>query len=186
MFQYLSLLDAEEEKEFFQTIYDRYRDEMFYTAYTILQNKHDAEDVVQDSFLPMLSHLDKMRTNSQQKNWNFIVTIVKNKAFNLYNRKKRKQEMEISEDEWMEADFVDEDLEIKVIEKEQVRLVMELLGQMNESYRDILLMRYYHGMKVTEIADIVEKTPDNIRHISRRAKMKLQRMLEEYGYYTGI
>ena len=63
---------------------------------------------------------------------------------------------------------------------------MYFLCQINESYRDILLMRYYHGMKVTEIADIVEKTPDNIRHISRRAKMKLQRMLEEYGYYTGI
>ncbi len=183
MFQYLSLLDAEDEKEFFTKIYDTYKDEMFYTAYVILQNKQDAEDVVQESFVPVLLNLDKMRSNSSRKNWNFIVTIVKNKAFNLYKRKKRKQEMEVPEEEWDEMDFVDEDLEIKTIEKEQVGLVMQLLAQMNESYRDILLMRYYHGMKVTEIAGIVDKTPDNIRHISKRAKKKLQSMLEEYGYF---
>ena len=89
------------------------------------------------------------------------------------------------EEEWEELDLVDEELEIRVIEKEQVRLVMELIGQMDESYRDILLMRYYHGMKVREIAGIVNKTPDNIRHISQRAKKKLQGMLEEYGYFGG-
>ena len=185
MFQYLSLLDAEEEKEFFAQIYETYKDEMFYTAYLILRNKLDAEDVVQESFLPLIAYLDTMKKNSPQKNWNFIVTIVKNKAFNYYKKRKRKQEMEVPEEEWEELDLVDEELEIRVIEKEQVRLVMELIGQMDESYRDILLMRYYHGMKVRESAGIVNKTPDNIRHISQRAKKKLQGMLEEYGYFGG-
>ncbi len=185
MFQYFSLLDAEEEKEFFAQIYETYKDEMFYTAYLILRNKLDAEDVVQESFLPLIDYLDTMKKNSPQKNWNFIVTIVKNKAFNYYKKRKRKQEMEVPEEEWEELDLVDEELEIRVIEKEQVQLVMELMGQMDESYRDILLMRYYHGMKVREIADIVNKTPDNIRHISQRAKKKLQGMLEKYGYFGG-
>lgn len=186
MFQYLSMLEGEEEKEFFEKIYYKYREEMFYTAYVILQNKHDAEDIVQDSFLPVLSHLDKMRGNSPEKNWNFIVTIVKNRAINLYNRKKRKQEIEVSEDEWMEMEILDEDLETRVIEKEHICFLMEMLGQMNESYRDILLMRYYHGLKAAEVAEIVETTPDNIRHIAQRAKMKLKSMLEEYGYNTGV
>lgn len=185
MFQYLSLLDAEEEQEFFTQIYKTYKDEMFYTAYLILRNKLDAEDVVQESFLTLILYLDTMKENSPQRNWNFIVTIVKNKAFNYYKKRKRKQEMEAPEEEWEELDLVDEELEIRVIEKEQVRFVIELIGQMDESYRDILLMRYYHGMKVREIAGIVNKTPDNIRHISQRAKKKLQSMLEEYGYFGG-
>lgn len=185
MFQYLSLLDVEEEKEFFTQIYDTYKDEMFYTAYLILRNKLDAEDIVQETFLTLISYLDHLKENTPQKNWNFIVTIVKNKSFNYYKKRKRKQEMEIPEEEWEEHDLVDEELEIRVMEREEVQSVIELIGQMEQSYQDVLLMRYYHGMKVREIADIIDKTPDNIRHISQRAKKKLQSMLEEDGYFGG-
>lgn len=46
MFQYLLLLESDEDKEFFTEIYQKYRKEMFYTAYNILHNPSDAEDIV--------------------------------------------------------------------------------------------------------------------------------------------
>ena len=79
----LQFLDGEQEKDFFEEIYETYRDEMYRKAYRILKNRHDAEDVVQETFVTLMDNLDVLRGNSPQKNWNYILTILKNKSFNL-------------------------------------------------------------------------------------------------------
>lgn len=45
-------------------------------------------------------------------------------------------------------------------------------------------MQYYHEMSAIEIAEEMGKTPDNIRHISMRAKRKLQSLMKENGMWN--
>ena len=58
---YLEMLETPEEKLKFEQLYFLYRDKMYAVAFKILHNENDAED---------------------------IVTIVKNKSFTLYQKKK--------------------------------------------------------------------------------------------------
>ncbi len=44
-----------------------------------------------------------------------------------------------------------------------------------------MLLQYYHEMDIEEIAKVLGETQDNIRHISMRAKRKMQKILEKYG-----
>ena len=66
---------------------------------------------------------------------------------------------------------------------EQKELFHTLLKKMRKPYQEVLILQYYHELDVMEIAEILDKTPDNVRHISMRAKKKLQSMLEEYGFF---
>ena len=176
MFHCLSLLDTEEEKDFLREIFETYKDEMFYTAYVILENKQDAEDMVQDTLLALIPHL--MKKEPPQKNCNFIVTIVKNNSFNRYKKKKRQADRELPITEEILRDIADVEFDTKVLEIEQRDFLVQLLGQMSELHQDILLLRYYHELSTVEIGELLGKSPDTVRHIIHRAKKKLQGMLE--------
>lgn len=172
--------DSRQERDFFRETYENYRNEMYYTAYGILQNKHDAEDIVHEAFMALFSNIGRMVQNSPKKNRNYILTIVKNKAYNLYKSKKRQAEKEIRE-EALEDVFAEE-TDRNIVEMEKKEFLKEMLGKMNPSYRDILLLQYYHGLGVAEVAKELGKTPDNVRHMSMRAKKKLKEMLAAYGF----
>lgn len=179
MFQYLLLLETEKEKEFFRKIYKKYRTEMFYTAYKIVGNRSDAEDIVHETFLTLTDHMDKLMDNEPHKMWNYIMTAVEHKSYNLY--RKKKLQVELDDWEWEQGEVFEKSADIIVEETEQKNIIMEVLKQMKSPYQEVLLMQYYHEMSVQEIAELLEKTPDNIRHISSRAKKKLQLMLEKMG-----
>lgn len=173
-------LDGEQEKDFFEEIYEAYRDEMYRKAYCILKNRHDAEDVVQETFVTLMDNLDVLKNNPPQKNWNYILTVLKNKSYNLCKQRKRRVDQEL-EKELLENVF-DEELDVRFQKMERQELLAEALKHMNKSYRDILLLQYYHDMSIAEIARVLGKSPDNVGHMSRRAKKKLKKLLKKYGF----
>ena len=76
MYQYLLLLDTEQERKFFKELYREHKNEMYYIALKILNNESDAEDMVHETFLTLTENLPKMMDNPPQKNWNYILTIL--------------------------------------------------------------------------------------------------------------
>ncbi|WWR19721.1 sigma factor [Lachnospiraceae bacterium JLR.KK009] len=100
MFQYLLLLESDEDKEFFTEIYLKYRKEMFYTAYNILHNPSDAEDIVHETFLSLIDHVDKIKNSEPHKAWYYINTAVKRKCYTFYRRQHLREEVELDET-WM-------------------------------------------------------------------------------------
>lgn len=181
MYRYLLLLDTDEEKEFFKKIYIRYKNEMFYAAFAILQNSSDAEDIVHDTFLTLISKLENMMEESSERNWNYILTIVKHKSYNLY--KKKKWEIDQEWDALGHEEVFGDGMDARMTRIERKEQLLKLMKKMRKSYQDVLIMQYYHELNVMEIAQILGKTPDNVRHISMRAKRKLQGLLEEYGFF---
>ena len=163
-----------QKKEYFKQLYKTYRDEMYYVAYSYLQNCEEAEDLVHDTFMAIIPKLDEMKGNSEQKNWNFLLTILKHKAINLCKWRKRYIEKtflnELLEEVYEEEPF------IKIVETERQEYCSRVLSMMSESYRDLLLMHYYYDMDATEISRKLEKSPDNVRHMLSRARKRFKEL----------
>ncbi|MCI8482949.1 MAG: sigma-70 family RNA polymerase sigma factor [Lachnospiraceae bacterium] len=182
MFQYLLLLETEEEKEFFKSIYKKYRDRMFYTAVGILKNESDAEDIVHEVFLVLVDHLDKIMGREPYEVWSYINTTVRRRAYNLCKRKNIQEDSGL--EEWQQGEIFEKGLD-KELEKEELKEAMAgLLKNLKSSYKEVLILQYYHEVPVQEIAEELGTTPDNVRHISMRAKRKLQDILEERGLWN--
>lgn len=69
MFQYLVLLKTDKQKDFFTKIYKEHRNAMFFTSYNIVHDSSDAEDIVHESFLTLIKHVDKLIDNEPHKIW---------------------------------------------------------------------------------------------------------------------
>ena len=98
MLIYLQVIDAPEDRDQFITLYETYRGLMFYVANQILQNEQDAEDAVHDAFLSVAEHIKKFSRLERHKTKAFLVTIVENKAIDLYRKKTHRKEKSLGGD----------------------------------------------------------------------------------------
>lgn len=183
MFQYLFQLETDREKEFFAAIYEAHVKEMYYIAYNILHNPSDAEDIVQETFLTLMKHVDKLIDNEPHKVWAYISTTVKHKSLNVLRHKQLLEEVELDET-WMQEDILEDGPDLLLEGYEQKEAMVKLLKQLKPPYKEVLTLQYYHEMSTAEIAELLGKSPDNIRHISKRAKKALQSLLKKNGLWN--
>lgn len=178
MLVYLEMLETPEEKLKFEELYFLYRDKMYAVAFKILHNENDAEDIVHESFKAIIENFEKINDISCHKTWNYIVTIVKNKSFTLYQKKKH-HETSVYED-WteIEMDFTPE----KVTEEREIaEILAELIRSLPFPYKEVLYLQYYNALSGEEIAKYIDKTPAHVRKISQRAKAMLKEELLKRG-----
>lgn len=87
MSQNLKVLETDEQKEFFASIYKEYKNGMMCLANSILGNSADAEEVVHDSFLTIAERLDWLMGYELSKLWLYTRLLVKSKADKLNQKK---------------------------------------------------------------------------------------------------
>lgn len=178
MLVYLKMLETPEEKLKFEELYFLYRDKMYAVAFKILHNENDAEDIVHESFKAIIENFEKINDISCHKTWNYIVTIVKNKSFTLYQKKKHHETSAYEDWTEVEMDFTPE----KVTEEREVaEILAELIRSLPFPYKEVLYLQYYNALSGEEIAKFIDKTPAHVRKISQRAKAMLKEELLKRG-----
>lgn len=178
MLVYLEMLETPEEKLKFEQIYFLYRDKMYAVAFKILHNENDAEDIVHESFKAIIENFEKINDISCHKTWNYIVTIVKNKSFTLYQKKKHYETSAYEDWVEVEMDFTPE----KVTEEREIaEILVELIRSLPFPYKEVLYLQYYNALSGEEIAKFIDKTPAHVRKISQRAKAMLKEELLKRG-----
>lgn len=160
-------------------IYNNYKNIAYWTAYNILKDHHEAEDVVQDAIIKISTLIDGIKDTNCNKTRALIVIIVRNLSINIYNRRK-KIVLTYSDDEKLVSE--DSGLDEEMIRLEQVKWIAELLGKINSSYGDILVLKYYYEYSNTEISNMLGITEGNIRVRLHRAKAAIKELIEKGGF----
>ncbi len=80
---YLSMLEADEDKNKFEELYMKYRNDMYNIAFSILHNCEDAEDAVHDAFVSIANNFEKINKIPCQEIKYYFVIIVRNVSINL-------------------------------------------------------------------------------------------------------
>lgn len=95
MMIYLQMIETPEEKSKFEQLYLEYRGLMFHVAYDILHNEHDAEDAVHQAFVKIAENIKKIDEPVCPKTHSYVVTIVENKAIDIYRKIKSHPTVEL-------------------------------------------------------------------------------------------
>ena len=171
MLVYLAVIDEPAQKSKFEMVYHRYRGLMYYVAYRILNNAEDAEDAVHDAFIKIAENMKKISDPVCPKTQSYVVTIVENKAIDLYREKQRRNVLPLAE-EYIGAAPAAE------IERLAARdTLAAAIASLPPRYRSVLLLRYDCGYSNAEIANILDTTAPNVRKLIQRAKEKLSAAL---------
>jgi RNA polymerase sigma-70 factor (ECF subfamily) len=179
-------IENDYEREAIEKIFTLYYKRMYKRAYDILNNSHDAEDAVQETFYRISCNVKDFLDPELPDTIGLISIYTRNVALNMYNRKKKQhvlfdQREDIS-DMSINMEAPGEDVEEILINKETVEMVRNAINQLDDMYRDIVLMKYYYHKRNVEIADIIGIERSQVNGRLFRAKKMLREILGEEAY----
>jgi RNA polymerase sigma-70 factor (ECF subfamily) len=138
----------------------------FALAYRIVGQREDAEDLVQDSFIAALDHLDSFDTSRAFGPW--FHRIVVNRAISARRRDARHPTQQFADDQPAGSAPPSAAVEQREMQ-ERVRAALEKLP---ERQRTIMQLASFDGLNSTEIGALLELPPGTVRwelHEARRA-----------------
>ena len=170
----MMLIDSDEDRSKFELIYETYHRLMFFLAKQILPDDRDAEDAVQEAFIRIIKNLDRISDPKCPKTKHFIVIIVKRTAIDIRKKQEREPKMVTMDEEAVDS-VADESPDLEAIDE---RLdLSEAIAGLPDTYRDVILMKYYQGFSDTEITELTGMSLDSVRKTIQRARKKLEQEL---------
>ena len=160
----------------------RYQGKIFRLAQHITQNREDAEDVLQETFLKAYEHLDQFQGNSKFYTW--IVRIAVNQA--LMKLRRRKNDKSVSLDDAIDTG---EDTIVREIaawdENPEERLSREEIGGILDSavesldapYRSVFVLRDIEELSTEETAEALGLSVPAVKSRLLRARLQLREKL---------
>jgi len=165
-------------------IVNAYSPNIYSLSLKFMRNKHDAEDVLQETFLKMLNSIPKFEGRSTLYSW--LYRIATNTALEKL-RKKYPEQFEI------ELDTVDyhehsgrKSFELPYFDEKDLQnsdLKIELnsaIKKLNAKLRIVFILRDIEGNSVKETAKILNLSEANVKIRLMRARMFLKENLEDY------
>lgn len=164
----LSVLENDADRRMLAFIHDNYLGHMERTALSILGSQSDAEDAVQNAFLQIIRHFEKIYSIPCEDLPFWIVSIVRNEARTILRKRNRTAPFE----DWSSVTAVAEDTS-------GYRELVALVKALPEGYRAVLEMKVLLGYSDREIAEHLGISETAVSTRASRARALLRKMMEE-------
>jgi RNA polymerase sigma-70 factor (ECF subfamily) len=155
----------------FERLYEQYANDVLRMAYFYLADRHKAEDVCQDVFVKLYTHGHTIEPG-KEKAWLLRVTV--NSCRDLWRGAWLKRvvlgaptlELIPAQDETIEK-------------REEKETLMRAVNKLPGAFRETVLLHYYQGMGISEIAQMLDLPEGTISSRLSRARKKLEVLLKE-------
>ncbi len=173
---YRRFLDGDDDS--FVEIIKTYKDGLMLYLNTYVKNIHTAEDLMEDTFVRIVTKKPRFSGKSSFKTW--LYAIGRNIAVD-YLRKHSKFS-EISAEELSVILSDESNVEKEYLKDEQKIILHKALQKINSEYSKVLYLIYFENFNITETASILNKSYKQTENLVYRAKKSLKIQLEKEGF----
>jgi RNA polymerase sigma factor (sigma-70 family) len=157
-------------------LYELYARAMFNICYRMMNNREDAEDLLQEAFVLAFSKLESFRYESTFGAW--LKRIVINTCINAINKKK--VDLKLTDDIYQFRNLSEEDYNEELpLTVKDINAALELLPEGGRIVFSLYLLEGYDHLEIAEILGITESTS---KSQFMRAKRKVYEILKEKYY----
>lgn len=143
---------------------DTYGNAILRCAYNYLHNMADAEEILQETLLKILTSAPNFESEEHKKGW--LLRVAANLSKNRLEYNALRVYDELSEDLAKEG-------------REDLSFVWEAVKDLPTQFREVIHLHYYEGYSTEEIALILGRNPSTVRSDLRRGREKLKSVLKE-------
>ena len=158
----------------FDQLVERYTPALFNLAYRLTQDRGEAEQVVQESFIRALGALERVRTDQPLKPWLLQITLNLCRTLHAHQRPLTFSELAPQENDTF--DVVDESpLPQEWAERSETRRwVRRGIAELPAAYQAVLTLRYTEDLSYEDIARVLGLPINTVRTHLFRAKEQLR------------
>ena len=143
---------------------DTYGNAILRCAYSYLHNMADAEEILQETLIKLLTAAPRFESETHKKAWLLRV------AANLSKNRIDYNALRVS-------DELDENLAEEG--REDLSFVWDAVKSLPVQFREVIHLHYYEGYSTAEIAKILGRNPATVRSDLHRGREKLKSILKE-------
>ena len=165
-------MDREEQREKLNELMDEYGTQLLRMCTVYLHDYDLAQDAVQDTFIKAYRHLPTFRGDCSTKSWLMGIAIntcrdyLRTAWFHHIDRR-------VDTDALPETPAPEEPMDHTVLAE---------VNRLPKKYREVILLRYYQGMKVRETADALKLSSSSVKQRIKRANAILHDRLKEWYF----
>lgn len=140
---------------------------------------HKGEDLTQEAFVRVFEKRSQYQPDAKFSTWLWRIAL--NLCYDEQRRVKRRSEtaMENAEGETVVELVADDDSPVEQAEAgERAEMVRRALLRLPETYRTVLVLRHYEGLKFREIADVLDVPEGTVKSRMVEALGQMERLLK--------
>jgi RNA polymerase sigma factor (sigma-70 family) len=167
-----------------EILINRYKDKVFSYIFMTVKNHHLAEDIFQDTFIKVVRSLNLGKYTDNGKFISWVMRIAHNLVIDHYRREKNMNTFsnDASEvDHFNSPKFSDENIEDFMINEQILNEVRELVEELPDDQRQVVIMRHYLGLSFKEIADQTDVSINTALGRMRYALINLRKIITDKG-----
>lgn len=169
---YQPVPDVRDDPAYFARLYDQYATDVLRVCYFYLSDREKAEDVCQDVFVRLMTTHPLLQPG-REKSW--LLKVALNRCRDLWRGAWLKRvilggptfELIPAPDEFSRRD--------------DQQAMMAAINQLPATFKEVILLHYYQGMNITEIAQMLELPEGTISSRLSRGRKKLESILLKGG-----
>jgi RNA polymerase sigma-70 factor (ECF subfamily) len=170
------------EHDLFYQLIRPYERRLYATAFAVLRNEADAEDVAQEAVLKAFKHIGQFRAEARFSTW--LIQITVNEA-RMRRRKAHANIMEPiadrqdEEGNYTPRDFADwREIPSETLERKEVRQKLaEALSELGQIYREVFVLRDMHHLSIEDTAKALGISTASVKTRLLRARLMLRDLL---------
>ena len=139
----------------FNLLVDRYQSKVFTTIFLIVKDHDVAEDLLQDVFIKVLHILNSDKYNEEGKFQPWLMRIAHNMAIDHFRKAKRYPTILLEDGSNLlnSLSFAEDSSEEQRIKEETLAWVRDLIEELPEAQKEVVILRHYMDMSFQEIAE---------------------------------
>ena len=150
----------------FEEVFEQYKNLVFYQCMSILHNREDSEDTLQETFIEFFNKIESYDDNVNIKLE--LITIAKHRALDLYRRNKKEQET------------LSDNMDIYGrVDDSKESLIMTLNNLLSGLEADVIVKKLVYDFTFQEISTSLAITLGEAQSIYYRAIPKLKKYYKE-------
>ena len=155
-----------------------HKDGLMFYLNSFVQNIHLAEDLTEDTFVKLIARRPRFSGKSTFKTW--LYAIGRNVALDFLRKNAKLPTVSAEEAMTLIAD--EADVARQYLCSERKLQVHKALKQLNDEYRQVLVLIYFEDFQNEQVASIMGKSKKQIENLVYRAKLSLKSELEKEGF----
>ncbi|MDD3335604.1 MAG: RNA polymerase sigma factor [Eubacteriales bacterium] len=156
----------------FEELYEKYANDVLRVSYFYLGDRQRAEDVCQDVFVRLMTNAPQLQ-EGREKAW--LLKVALNRCRDLWRGAWIKRVVLGSPA--FEMIPAEDDHE----KREDEEAMMTAIHELPTTFREAIMLYYYQGYGISEIAEMLELPEGTISSRLSRGRKKLEEILKERG-----
>ena len=159
----------------------RHKDKLYTSIYFLVKDKYLAEDIFQDVFIKIIDTVRAGRYTEEGKFLPWAMRIAHNCCVDHFRKVKRTPVIRNGEnqDVFELISFTEENAETAMIKQQQYDRVQQLLFNLPEDQREVIILRHYADMSFKDIAQLTNCSINTALGRMRYGLINLRKMMTQ-------